>query len=67
MKMTDSRGFSARGRKESEVTAEWGYGPSRSQLADRPVPGKAVWFALPLPSNRPGRTITVLPTPPPSA
>lgn len=45
----------------AEVAADWGYGPSRSLLADPPVPGKAVWFALPLPPDWPGRTVTVHP------
>ncbi len=44
-----------------KFTAEWGTGPSRSRLADHPVPGKTVWFALPLPAAWPGRALRVGP------
>lgn len=37
-----------------EFTADWGSSPTRSRVADGAVPGKAVWFALPLPRNWPG-------------
>ncbi|RAY10871.1 hypothetical protein DPM19_33465 [Actinomadura craniellae] len=36
------------------VCGGWGTGPSRSRLAARPVAGKTVWFALPLPDPWPG-------------
>jgi hypothetical protein len=44
-----------------EFTAAWGSAPSRSRLAGRPVPGKTVWFALPLPDTWPGLTLKVEP------
>ncbi|TDC97292.1 hypothetical protein [Actinomadura sp. 7K507] len=37
-----------------EVTADWGGAPTRSRVGTGAVPGKAVWFALPLPRNWPG-------------
>ncbi|QFG20356.1 ATP-binding protein [Actinomadura sp. WMMB 499] len=45
----------------SEFTAGWGSAPSRSRTAERPVPGKTVWFALPLPGDWPGCRLTVSP------
>lgn len=44
-----------------EFTAGWGCAATRSRVAERPVPGKAVWFLLPLPIDWPGRTVTVHP------
>lgn len=44
-----------------EFTADWGTAPSRSRLSERPLPGKTVWFALPLPATWPDRTLTVSP------
>ncbi|TDC62782.1 hypothetical protein E1200_24585 [Actinomadura sp. GC306] len=37
-----------------EVTADWGSAPTRSRIGAKAIPGKAVWFALPLPRNWPG-------------
>lgn len=36
------------------VSVRWGSHPSRCRLGDRPVAGKATWFALPLPVCWPG-------------
>lgn len=36
------------------VCASWGSDPSRALLNARPVPGKTVWFTLPLPDPWPG-------------
>jgi hypothetical protein len=44
-----------------EFTAGWGCALTRSRVAERAVPGKAVWFALPLPRDWPGRTVQVHP------
>ncbi|MEU6749402.1 ATP-binding protein [Spirillospora sp. NPDC046719] len=44
-----------------EFTAGWGCALTRSRVAERAVPGKAVWFALPLPLGWPGRTVRVHP------
>ncbi|SEG15749.1 Anti-sigma regulatory factor (Ser/Thr protein kinase) [Thermomonospora echinospora] len=38
----------------AELCASWGTGPSRSLLQTRPIPGKTVWFTLPLPDPWPG-------------
>ncbi|REE95463.1 ATP-binding protein [Thermomonospora umbrina] len=38
----------------AEVSAGWGSHPSRSMLNNRPLPGKTVWFTLPLPDPWPG-------------
>jgi hypothetical protein len=35
------------------LALEWGWRWTRSRSADRPVPGKAVWFSVPLPSSWP--------------
>ncbi|MGH8966409.1 MAG: ATP-binding protein, partial [Actinomycetes bacterium] len=45
----------------SEFTAAWGCALTRSRVADPVVQGKAVWFALPLPGDWPGRTLKVHP------
>ncbi|WP_412520415.1 ATP-binding protein [Actinomadura madurae] len=37
-----------------QVTADWGSTPTRSRVDTASVPGKTVWFALPLPRDWPG-------------
>ncbi|WP_165964196.1 ATP-binding protein, partial [Actinomadura sp. KC216] len=44
-----------------EFTAAWGCDRTRSRAARPVVRGKAVWFALPLPRDWPGRTLKVHP------
>ncbi|WP_433227368.1 ATP-binding protein [Actinomadura formosensis] len=44
-----------------EFTAAWGCALTRSRVTETPLPGKAVWFALPLPDDWPGRTLKVHP------
>ncbi|WP_067479493.1 ATP-binding protein [Actinomadura hibisca] len=41
------------------LSSAWGCHPSRSQLGEPPIPGKATWFALPLPPSWPcsGRSL----------
>ncbi len=46
-----------------EVTADWGSAPTRSRVDTTSVPGKAVWFALPLPCDWPGLHYRVHPGP----
>ena len=43
------------------VTADWGSGPTRSRVDTASVPGKTVWFALPLPRDWPGLQYRVPP------
>ncbi|MFC4906921.1 ATP-binding protein [Actinomadura gamaensis] len=43
------------------VTSGWGSHPSRSRLAPQPRSGKAVWMAMPLPSNWPRPTGPIFP------
>lgn len=43
------------------VTAQWGSRPSRSRLTRPSVPGKAVWFSLPLPEPWPGSGLVIPP------
>ena len=35
------------------IVSAWGYRRTRSRLASQPIPGKAVWFTLPLPPSWP--------------
>ncbi|WP_207934832.1 ATP-binding protein, partial [Actinomadura sp. KC06] len=42
-------------------TAAWGCSRTRSRVASPVVRGKAVWFALPLPHDWPGRTLELHP------
>ncbi|WUH99113.1 ATP-binding protein [Spirillospora sp. NBC_00431] len=44
-----------------ELTAGWGCDLTRSRVAEPVVRGKAVWFAVPLPRDWPGRTLTLHP------
>ncbi|MCP2337942.1 ATP-binding protein [Actinomadura rupiterrae] len=43
------------------VTNGWGSHPSRSRLTPQPLPGKAVWMALPLPPDWPRPTGPIFP------
>ncbi|NEA22705.1 ATP-binding protein [Actinomadura bangladeshensis] len=44
-----------------QVTAAWGSNPTRSRVDTASVPGKTVWFALPLPHDWPGQHYRVHP------
>jgi hypothetical protein len=43
------------------VSADWGIRRSRSRLTPHPVPGKAAWFALPLPEPWPAQNQAIPP------
>ncbi|GAA2413829.1 hypothetical protein GCM10010191_24550 [Actinomadura vinacea] len=46
----------------ASVCVSWGSGPSRSLLNEQALPGKAVWFTLPLPGPWPGTARLASPT-----